>query len=164
MQPVENPNHDRPPPADQAARRVFAAHPTMTFKNEVVSDADIDRYELPFKKGDHRWWTRDAERDYYLWGGLNGNLAFESEQEGWFSLYVDEVIYQIKLLPGRFSYSLKTDPYLINWKGIIRITPNPRTSRKKERLIGILKEALIAHGLTGENDFWPKNWLVSFDF
>jgi len=42
----------------------------MTFVNEVVSDEDIDRYGLPFEKGSGRYWTRDAERDFYLWGGM----------------------------------------------------------------------------------------------
>ncbi|MFM1800044.1 MAG: hypothetical protein RLZZ117_2322, partial [Cyanobacteriota bacterium] len=54
----------------------------MAFTNEVVSDADIDRYDLPFQKGEGRWWTRDAERDYYLWGGLSGNPAYGTELEG----------------------------------------------------------------------------------
>jgi hypothetical protein len=164
MQPAKNANHEPPPPADQAAQQVSATPLSMTFKNEVVTDADIERYKLPFNKGDRRWWTRDAERDYYLWGGLSGNLAFDREQEGWFSLYVDGVSHVIKLLPGRLSDDLTSDPYLVNWKGIIRIEPNPKSSWKKERLIRILKEALTAHGLTGENDFWPKNCLVSFDF
>jgi hypothetical protein len=136
----------------------------MTFKNEVVSDADIDRYELPFKKGDRRWWTRDAERDYYLWGGLNGNLAFESEQEGWFYLYVDRVIYGVKMIPGLFSESLQTDPYIITWKAVALIVPNPNSTWRKKRLTGILKEALSMYGLFGENDKKPFNWQVNFDF
>ncbi|MEB3333754.1 MAG: hypothetical protein VKP70_02080 [Cyanobacteriota bacterium] len=159
------PFHQEPPLSErQVGPRMGTAPPTMAFKNEKVSDADIDRYKLPFKKGDRRWWTRDAERDYYLWGGLCGNPAFEREQEGWFYLYVDEVIYWIKMYPDTFSPDLKTDPYLVNWRAVLRIEPNPRTSRKRERLIRILKEALMAYGLTGENDYWPKNWLVSFDF
>lgn len=62
----------------------------MAFRNEVVSDDDIDRYNLPFPKGGGRWWTRDAERDYYLWGGITGNPAYESQEYGVFSLYIQK--------------------------------------------------------------------------
>ncbi len=41
----------------------------MAFVNEVVSDEDIARYNLPFKPGAGRYWTRDKENDCYLWGG-----------------------------------------------------------------------------------------------
>jgi hypothetical protein len=61
----------------------------MAFVNEVVSDADIDKYGLPFKKGSGRYWTRDAEKDMYLWGGKGGNPSFGEEIQGRFRLYLD---------------------------------------------------------------------------
>ncbi len=136
----------------------------MTFKNEVVSDADIDRYNLPFHKGDGRWWTRDAERDYYLWGGLSGNPAFDTEQEGRFYLYVDGEIHGFILRPGKFSESLKTIPYLMCWDRILRIIPEPESVQQQQHLLSILKEALSEHGLYGEKTIWPVETRVSFGF
>ncbi len=136
----------------------------MTFKNEVVSDADIDRYNLPFHKGDGRWWTRDAEHDYYLWGGLSGNPAFGTDQEGWFYLHVDGIVYTFLMLPGEFSASLRDCPYTVSWEEILRITPDPDSSPHKQQLVSILKEALIEYGLYGEKTKWPAEVKVSFNF
>jgi hypothetical protein len=141
-----------------------SAHQTMAFKNEVVSDEDIDRYNLPFPKGGGRWWTRDAERDYYLWGGLSGNLAFDDVQEGWFYLYVDGTTYWIKLLPGKGSESLRDSPYIIKWNSVARIEPNVSESDKYLKLISILKEALVVYGFEGQDDDWVKNPKVVIGF
>ncbi len=63
----------------------------MAFVNEVVSDADIDKYGLPFKKGSGRYWTRDADRDMYLWGGKGGNPAFGEDIVGYsICFYLDK--------------------------------------------------------------------------
>jgi hypothetical protein len=136
----------------------------MAFKNEVVSDADIDRYNLPFQKGDGRWWTRDAERDYYLWGGLSGNPAYGTDQEGWFYLYVDGNLHTFLLLPGEFSSSLKDTPYIICWDQILRIIPDPTSLVEEQKLVSILKEALTEYGLYGQKTMWPIETRVSFTF
>lgn len=136
----------------------------MAFKNEVVSDEDIDRYNLPFPKGEGRWWTRDAERDYYLWGGLVGNPAYDEMKEGRFYLYKDNTIHWIKLLPGTRSKSLKELPYTITWEAIIRITPEITDRNKYSQLIEILKEALTAYGYEGEDNGWIKEAKVVFGF
>jgi hypothetical protein len=136
----------------------------MAFKNEVVSDADIDRYNLPFQKGDGRWWTRDTERDYYLWGGISGNPAYGEEQEGWFYLYFGGKTYTILIRPGTFSQSLKDNPYIVRWSQILRIIPDPECSSMQEDVTFILKEALTIYGLFGEPTKWPTNIQVYFDF
>jgi hypothetical protein len=136
----------------------------MAFKNEVVSDEDIDRYHLPFAKGDGRWWTRDAERDYYLWGGLSGNRAFDDVCEGRFHFFVDGEVYWVKLLPGKWSQSLKESPYIVSWNEIIRIQPEMIEGRSRTRFVSLLKEALVAYGYEGEDDTWVKNVKVLFNF
>ena len=137
---------------------------TMAFNNEVVSDADIDRYNLPFQKGGLRWWTRDAERDYYLWGGLSGNPAFDDVLEGWFYLYVDGFTYTFFLKPGKFSNSLKDIPYIVVWDCILRIIPEVDSSENYRRLVLLLKEALTKYGLYGEKTKWPVKTKVIFNF
>ena len=137
---------------------------TMAFKNEVVSVSDIDRYNLPFQKGDGRWWTRDAERDYYLWGGISGNLAYDTVQEGWFYLYVEKKVFTFLLLPGKFSTSMKTTPYMVRWDRIIRIIPEPDSAQQEKQLVVILKEALTVYGLHGEFKAWPIETQVQFKF
>jgi hypothetical protein len=148
----------------QTEPRMSSAVQTMAFKNEVVSDADIDRYNLPFQKGDGRWWTRDAERDYYLWGGLSGNPAYGTEQEGRFYLYVDGAVYGFILEPGEFSASLKTIPYIVCWEQILRIFPHLISPQKEYQLVTILKEALTEYGLYGEINTWPVETQVKFNF
>lgn len=136
----------------------------MTFKNEVVSDDDIDRYNLPFPKGGGRWWTRDAERDYYLWGGLTGNLAYDDMHEGRFYLYYDGIVYWFRLLPGKSSKSLYDSPYIIEWNSIARIEPEISNHEKRKQIVNVLKQALEAYGYEGQDDDWVKQTQVSFRF
>ena len=136
----------------------------MAFKNEVVSDADIDRYQLPFAKGEGRWWTRDAERDYYLWGGLSGNRAFDDVREGRFFLFVDGVVYFFLLSSGKNSESLKANPYIVHWKSILRVDPEILDERVERSIKETLKEALSVYGLYGENTRWPVRTKVLFNF
>ena len=140
-----------------------AARPTMAFKNEVVSDADIDRYHLPFPKGGGRWWTRDAERDYYLWGGIRGNLAYEVEQEGIFCLYVDGQVFDINIQPGNQYEDNSTQETVFVWSRNMSIEPQPSTIAL-HKIISVLKEALTSFGSDGrKNAFFPKH-RVLFDF
>jgi hypothetical protein len=136
----------------------------MPFKNEVVSDEDIDRYNLPFPKGEGRWWTRDAERDYYLWGGLVGNLAFDDRQEGRFFLYADGVVHWIKLIPGKGSWNLYDRPYIIKWECIARIDPEAKNNADLIKIKNILKEALTVYGYDGRNDSWVTQTRIVFAF
>ncbi|MEY4352926.1 MAG: hypothetical protein RLZZ609_1167 [Cyanobacteriota bacterium] len=135
----------------------------MAFKNEVVSDADIDRYKLPFPKGEGRWWTRDAERDYYLWGGLVGNLAYEETQEGWFYLFVHGKIYDICIEPSQPKKDDKAQETVFHWKNITSINPEP-SGANREIVIGILKEALKCFGFDGRKSIYHPRYRVSFGF
>ncbi|MFN9545511.1 MAG: hypothetical protein ACK6AD_00350 [Cyanobacteriota bacterium] len=137
---------------------------TMAFNNEVVSDADIDRYNLPFQKGGLRWWTRDAERDYYLWGGLSGNPAFDDVLEGRFYLFVDGQIYGFILRPGKFNTSVTSIPFVVRWEKVQYIIPEPKSHRKSKKLISILKEALTVYGLHGERSVRNIYTRVEFKF
>jgi hypothetical protein len=148
----------------QTLPRMSSAQQTMAFKNEVVSDEDIDRYNLPFPKGGGRWWTRDAERDYYLWGGLSGNPAFDDMQEGRFFLYVEGKTYSITIMPGNYSQSLKESPFIITWTKVLQITPETEGQSHRKYIIQILKEALIIYGYDGENNAWPKSKKIVFEF
>jgi hypothetical protein len=136
----------------------------MPFKNEVVSDEDIDRYNLPFPKGEGRWWTRDAERDYYLWGGRVGNPAYDDMQEGRFRLYVNGTVYLIRITPGEGSTDLYESPFIINWESIAGIQPNTASKEELDRIIQVLKEALIIYGYEGQDDNWVENAKVLIGF
>jgi hypothetical protein len=148
----------------QTSTRMSSAVQTMAFKNEVVSDADIDRYNLPFQKGDGRWWTRDAARDYYLWGGLSGNPAYGTEQEGRFYLYVDGNVHFIIVFLTENLNNVEDFPRTRNWQEIARIVPEPDDFRHKARLGKIIKEALNAYGYDGQNDDCSKDVRVVFGF
>ena len=87
----------------------------MGFVNEVVSDEDIERYGLPFKKGSGRYWTRDAERNYYLWGGLQGNRAIDENVQWRFHFFngTEKILFNLKRGKGSTKYS--ESPYVIDW-------------------------------------------------
>ncbi len=136
----------------------------MAFKNEVVSDADIDRYNLPFQKGDGRWWTRDADRDYYLWGGLYGIPAFGSEVEGKFYLYVDRQVHLISISLAEDSERMSGKTFLRKWQVITQIVPEIIDSDQKRHLAEVLKEALLVYGFDGQDDGWLDDVDVHFAF
>jgi hypothetical protein len=147
----------------QTGIQMATAHSTMTFKNEVVSDADIDRYKLPFPKGEGRWWTRDAERDYYLWGGLVGNLAYEETQEGRFHLYINGVEFKVFIQPASPFNTEESKETIFSWKKIEEI--RPRTSKTESReIIQILKEALSCYGFDGRRNIFYPEFKVKFGF
>lgn len=133
----------------------------MAFKNEVVSDADIDRYNLPFQKGDGRWWTRDTDRDYYLWGGLSGNPAYGTEQEGRFYLYADGMLYYIIIF---LANDVKTSSRVRKWQEIGRIVPETDDFHHKTQLENVIKEALSIYGYDGQNDDCQKDLKIVFGF
>jgi hypothetical protein len=136
----------------------------MAFVNEVVSDADIDKYGLPFKKGSGRYWTRDAERDMYLWGGKGGNPAFGESIYGYFHLFLEGIDLSIKLLPGDGSPDFSNTPYVIEWSKIERINPSDAGVLTRSAIVHCLKEALIIYGEDGrENEFAPYR-VVKFGF
>jgi hypothetical protein len=136
----------------------------MAFKNEVVSDADIDRYNLPFQKGDGRWWTRDAERDFYLWGGISGNPAYGEEQEGRFYLYFKQQLHLVIIQTERADSKINPSSHDRKWESISRIIPDPLDETEERNLLSVLKEALFAYGFDGQDDAWSAHSEVQFDF
>lgn len=139
-------------------------HQTMAFKNEVVSDEDIERYQLPFRKGGGRWWTRDVERDAYLWGGLTGNPAFDELQEGRFHFYFEGTDYWVKLLPEQSQKSRQDGTNAIRWAEVTRIEPGDLSEKERNQLLNTLKEALMIYGLDGQDDKWKKQTAIDFGF
>jgi hypothetical protein len=128
----------------------------MAFVNEVVSDADIDKYKLPFAKGGGRYWTRDAERDFYLWGGRYGNPAFGEVILGSFDLYMHGKLLRFKIVPGVGSMKYSDSPYLICWKGISRVDPADLCGLERDFVYTVLKDSLRVYGEDGrENTFAP---------
>jgi hypothetical protein len=136
----------------------------MTFINEVVSDEDIDRYGLPFKKGSGRYWTRDAERDYYLWGGLSGNPAYGDETQGRFHFYIDKRLYRIVISPGEGSLSYSESPFRVGWKSLLSVEPSDLRTLGKHNFLSALREALLAYGDDGEGSRHARNLIVSIGF
>ena len=136
----------------------------MAFVNEIVSDDDIDAYGLPFKKGSGRYWTRDAERDYYLWGGKGGNPAFGEEIRGIFYLGLSGQKTKATLRPGRGSLNYSEVPYVIAWDSILRFEPETIKGLSQEALVAILKEALVAYGEDGRTNKFAPTRRVRFDF
>ena len=69
----------------------------MAFVNEVVSDEDIARYNLPFKPGAGRYWTRDKENDCYLWGGISQDTLGVMSLEANFIFILKELLLDVCL-------------------------------------------------------------------
>jgi hypothetical protein len=136
----------------------------MPFVNEVVSDADIDAYGLGFRKGDGRWWTRDKERDFYLWGGLDDLPSFGEYEEGRFYMLVDGVKLEILLSPGEWSKNWHVKPYVVSWSKVQSISPKDCGELDRDRLISILKEALNVYGYDGEDNHNVPDRVVKFGF
>ena len=136
----------------------------MTFANEVVSDEDIDRYGLPFEKGSGRYWTRDAERDFYLWGGKVGNPAYGIDFEWQFHLYISGRELIVCLEPGEGSCRLSDLPFVVRWCRVTAISPSDCHGLEVDLVRSILKESLGIYGRTGGNDMPASSLLVKCDF
>ncbi|MEA5392831.1 hypothetical protein VB738_16335 [Cyanobium gracile UHCC 0139] len=136
----------------------------MAFVNEVVSDEDIARYNLPFKPGDGRYWTRDKELDSYLWGGIIQSYAFGYDPEGQFDFYLHGILLRVYLNLGDGSESFKDSPYRVVWKEISHIQPFDLCGLNKQIVFSVLKSALVAYGFDGRENTFAPNHVVSFDF
>ena len=136
----------------------------MTFINEVVSDADIEAYGLPFRKGGGRWWTRDRERDLYLWGGRGGNPEWGEEVMGRFHFFLAGVPLEIGLSLGTWSRDWTVRPYVIAWEQLEWIRPEDCRGLDRDRVISLLKEALICYGSNGDENRNISDRIVRFGF
>ncbi len=153
--------------ADQCFRP-FGSKPSeeilMAFVNEVVSDEDIAKYNLPFKPGAGRYWTRDRERDSYLWGGILDGFAYGYEQEGQFEFYWKGVLLRITLDMGRGSSSFQDSPYRIIWNKVTHIQPFNLGGLSKRDVFSLLKDALLAYGYDGRMNVFAQERQIDFNF
>ena len=136
----------------------------VAFVNEVVSDADIDAYDLPFEKGKGHWWTRDKERDLYLWGGEYGNPARGEDIEGRFSFWADGVKLRFTFSLGDWSANWHVRPYVVTWDRLVRIDPPDCGGLNHARVIGLIKEALVVYGSDGRENRNVPDRIVRFGF
>ena len=152
-------------PLERAPADLPSPHPLIVaFVNEVVSDADIDAYGLPFEKGKGHWWTRDKERDLYLWGGECGNPAWGEDVEGLFTLYITGVKLRLAISLGQWSRNWHVKPFHIVWGQLLWIDPPEMGGLGRERVITVLKEALLAYGRDGWENINTPDRVVTFGF
>jgi hypothetical protein len=136
----------------------------MAFVNEVVSDEDIAKYNLPFKPGAGRYWTRNKERDCYLWGGILDGFAYGYEQEGQFEFYWKGTLLRITLDMGSGSSSFQDSPYRIVWNKVTHIQPFDLGGLSKRDVFSLLKDALMAYGYDGRMNVFAQERQIDFNF
>jgi hypothetical protein len=136
----------------------------MPFVNEIVSDEDIDKYELGFSKGGDHWWTRDADRDFYLWGGCTDFESLGEYIEGHFFLVVDGLKLELSILCGQWSKNWYVKPYIIVWDRILWVRPRDYGGISREFVVSVIKEALVVYGRDGEDNKNTPDRIVQFNF
>jgi hypothetical protein len=136
----------------------------VAFVNEIVSDADIDAYGLPFEKGKGHWWTRDKERDLYLWGGRGGNPLWDQEIRGRFYFFISGVTIQLVISLGMWSDDWHARPYIVEWGQVISMDPPRCAEFNQEQIIDLFKEALVAYGRDGRENRNTPDRVVRFGF
>ncbi|MEA5412649.1 hypothetical protein VB737_12810 [Synechococcus sp. BA-120 BA3] len=136
----------------------------MGFVNEVVSAEDIARYNLPFKPGDGRYWTRDKELDCYLWGGIIENYSRDYIPEGRFWLSIRNTLLDISLNVGNFSCGSPGDVPTLVWKEVSHIQPSDLGGLCMDEVVSVLRDALSAFGVDGETSQSPVEPRVTFQF
>ncbi len=136
----------------------------MGFVNEVVSDEDIARYNLPFKPGDGRYWTRDRELDCYLWGGIIENYSRDYIPEGRFWLFVRGTLLDISLNLENVCAGSLVDAPTIVWKEVSHIQPSDLGGLEMHEVLSVLRGALAVYGFDGEESRSPLESTVRFRF
>jgi hypothetical protein len=136
----------------------------MGFVNEVVSDEDIARYNLPFKPGDGRYWTRDKELDCYLWGGIIENFSREYIPEGRFWLFMQDTLLDISLNVDTVSGGSLGNAARIVWKEVSDIQPGDLGGLDMHEVLSVLRNALTVFGIDGEESRPPLKPSVAFLF
>ncbi len=153
--------------ADQGFRP-FGSKPSeeilMAFVNEVVSDEDIAKYNLPFKPGAGRYWTRDRERDSYLWGGIVENFARDYVPEGRFWFFFQATCLDVSLSVRILSRGSHASPSRIVWEEVTHIQPWRLNRVDESEFLSVLKEALRAYGFDGEKVQSGHKAIVTFLF
>ncbi len=136
----------------------------MAFVNEVVSDEDIARYNLPFKPGDGRYWTRDKELDSYLWGGIIENYSRDYIPEGRFWLCIRNTLLDVSLnIDNVHDRSLVSNQAIV-WKEVSHIQPSDLGGLDIDEVLTILRSALSVFGFDGEESRQSRERIVMFRF
>ena len=136
----------------------------MAFVNEVVSDEDIARYNLPFKPGAGRYWTRDKENDRYLWGGISAGYARGYKPRGEFHFYLKGVLLDVCLEILQSSQDFFLDPGTFNWSRVQLIRPLDLGGLRYSEVIQGLREALLVFGVNGQVNEYSGDGRVKIDF
>jgi hypothetical protein len=136
----------------------------MGFVNEVVSDEDIARYNLPFKPGDGRYWTRDRELDCYLWGGIIENFSRDYIPEGRFWLFMRDTMLDISLNVEIVSIGSQVNAPKIVWKEVSHIQPSDLGGLDMHEVLSVLRSALAVFGFDGEESRPPHESVVMIQF
>jgi hypothetical protein len=100
----------------------------MAFSIEILSEEDIQKYELPYKSDSEkplehrRVWLADRSRGMYILPpGPTGNPAFEDDIKAVTEIYIEGskfiVILEPRTAPGDFSQN----PYHIHWPALLSI-------------------------------------------
>jgi hypothetical protein len=136
----------------------------MPFVNEQVTDAEIDAYGLSLEKGKGHWWTRDRQRDFFLWGGECGNPARGQELHGRFRLYIAGTKLELGISLGHWSKNWHVKPYQVGWDQLLWLDPSGCGGLDRGQVIGVLKEALVAYGRNGRENLNTPERIVQFGF
>jgi hypothetical protein len=136
----------------------------MPFVNEQVTDAEIDAYGLSLEKGKGHWWTRDRQRDFFLWGGECGNPARGQELHGRFRLYIAGTKLELGISLGHWSKNWHVKPYQVGWVQLLWLDPSGCGGLDRGQVIGVLKEALVAYGRNGRENLNTPERIVQFGF
>jgi len=152
-------------PLERAPADLPSPHPLIVaFVNEVVSDADIDAYGLPFEKGKGHWWTRDKERDLYLWGGRGGNPLWDEEILGRFNFFVLGTIFKLRISVGTWSEDWHAKPYVVEWGCVTEMIPSSLPDLSQSEVLDLVKEALVVYGRDGRLNRNTPERVVHFGF
>jgi hypothetical protein len=136
----------------------------MAFVNEVVSDEDIARYNLPFEPGDGRYWTRDRELDSYLWGGVVENYARDYIPEGRFWFLIHDVLLDVSLNIESIRSGTLAEPARIVWREVSHIHPINLGGLDRDEVFSALRSALSVYGIDGEGRCQSPKPIVTFRF
>jgi hypothetical protein len=136
----------------------------VAFVNEIVSDADIDAYGLPFEKGKGHWWTRDKERDLYLWGGRGGNPLWDEEILGRFFFFVSGVTIKLEISVGSWSEDWHARPYVVEWGNVVFVDQPVCAGLSQNQVLDLVKEALVVYGRDGRHNRNTPERIVHFGF
>lgn len=144
----------------------------MAFVNEFVSEEDVKKYDLdkiwdiyhPFSKGEpplgfRYTWTIDKEKNIFLIPVASGREEYSNRVTC--VLWWNGTRLTIKIdLAAESSSKLSDTPFKRIWE-LVEVCQRTDFSEPREKVISILKEALITYGYRGA-DRQISNTIVEF--